>query len=109
MGLLGCCGFGCAVSCGGWAASDVALLFSDWFDSWLPTQVPYNLPGLGRALPAALAHSREQTRQLMRHLPRSDLFRLRIGALCLGRAQRRTEISLPPPIQQQMLCLSLDA
>ena len=75
----------------------------------LCVQVPFNLPGLGRALPAALAHSRDQSRQLMRHLPRSDLIRLRMGALCLARAQRRTATALPPPLLQQMLCLSIDA
>ncbi|PRW58720.1 ankyrin repeat-containing protein [Chlorella sorokiniana] len=91
----------------GWALipNAVALHLPLSDDEW--DLVPYNLPGLGAALPAALAHSREQTRQLMRHLPRSDLFRLRIGALCLGRAQRRTEMALPPPILQQMLCLSI--
>lgn len=56
-----------------------------------------------------MAHSREQTQQLMRHLPRSDLMRLRMGALCLTRAQRRTDTTLPPPLLQQMLCLSIGA
>ena len=72
-------------------------------------QVPFHCPGLGRALPAALAHSPCQTRQLMRRLPRSDLIRLRLGALCLTRAQRSLEAPLPAPILQQTLCLALDA
>ncbi|KAL4440721.1 hypothetical protein ABPG77_000430 [Micractinium sp. CCAP 211/92] len=70
--------------------------------------VPFACPGLGRALPAALAVG--QGRQLVHRLPRSDLIRLRTFALCLGRVQsRRLSFVLPPPLVQQMLCLSVDA
>ncbi len=70
--------------------------------------MPFACPGLGRALPAALAVG--QGRQLVHRLPRSDLIRLRTFALCLGRVQsRRLSFTLPPALVQHMLCLSVDA
>ncbi|KAL4457494.1 hypothetical protein ABPG75_012359 [Micractinium tetrahymenae] len=70
--------------------------------------VPFACPGLGRALPAALAAG--QGRQLMRRLPRADLLRIRTFALCLARVQaRRLPVALPPAIIQTMLCLAVGA
>ncbi len=70
--------------------------------------VPFACPGLGRALPAALAVG--QGRQLVHRLPWSQLLRLRTFALCLGRVQSlRLSFVLPPALVQHMLCLSVDA
>ena len=66
------------------AAPDIALrLFPDFVTSQAPLTdaqwalIPTPCPGLGRALPAALAHSTDQARQLVRHLPPEDAQRLR--------------------------------
>ena len=72
------------------------------------------LPGLGRALPAALASSVDQARQVVRRLPPDDTQRLRTAALCLSRLQRRMPLSrrrrhplwpeyLPPGAVQRIL------
>ena len=72
------------------------------------------LPGLGRALPAALASSADQARQVVRRLPAADAQRLRTAALCLSRLQRRMPLSrrrrhplwpeyLPPGAVQRIL------
>ena len=51
------------------------------------------LPGLGGALPAALASSVDQAHQLVRRLPPADAQCLRTAALCLARLQRRMPVS----------------
>ena len=61
-------------------------------------------PGLARALPAALACSVDQARQLVRRLPEPDVQRLRTAALCLARVQR----SLPLALVERILCSALD-
>ena len=69
------------------------------------------LPGLARALPAALACSGDQARQLVRRLPPLDAKRLRTGALCLAGVQRRMPLwpqqHLPPAIVERILCSAL--
>ena len=52
---------------------------ADW------TLVPSPCPGVGVALPAALACSADQAAQVVRRLSAAERARLRIGALCLGR------------------------
>jgi hypothetical protein len=69
--------------------------------------VPCGCIGLGAALPAALAHSPEQAWQLVRCLPRSDLFKLRTLARCLARVQRRMRTALPSPVVERLLCLAV--
>ena len=46
---------------------------------------PAPCPGIGRALPAALACSPDQTAQMVQGLPRADRAHLRAGAVCLSR------------------------
>ena len=73
-------------------------LFADFVIARLPLSavewalMPRHCPGLGRALPAALAHSTSQASSLVRHLPAADAKRLRTFALCLARVQRRSDI-----------------
>jgi hypothetical protein len=63
------------------------------------------LPRLLRALPAVLAHSAEQARCLVQHLPPADVQRLRTAALCLARAQKQSGVFLPNPVVWQILQL----
>jgi len=67
--------------------------------------VPAPCPGLGRALSTVMAHSTEQARQLVRHLPAEDVQRLRTFALCLALRQRQLRIFLPAPLTQRILSL----
>lgn len=86
-------------------------LLSDFVAMCIPlsdslwAQLPWLCPGLGRALPTALAHSPEQARRLMQHLPPADAGRLRLFALCLARAQRRTRIHLPQELTGKILSM----
>ena len=57
--------------------------------------IPTACPGLGRALPSALACSDEQASQLVCHLPPADSERLRTFALCVARRQRSNEECWP--------------
>lgn len=58
---------------------------------------------LAAALPAALAHSPDQARLLMAHLPLADAARLRTLALCLARLQRTVAATLPLPLLHRIL------
>jgi hypothetical protein len=60
--------------------------------------MPVPCHGLGRSLPAALAHSSAQASRLVQHLPSADALRLCTIALCLLRAQQRWGVSLPAHI-----------
>ena len=68
--------------------------------------------GLGRALPAALACSGNQARQLVRRLPPAETQRLRTAALCLVRMQRSEPLwpqqYLPLAIVERILCAAVD-
>lgn len=68
--------------------------------------IPSPCPGLGRALPARLAVSPEQARQVVRSLPPADQLRLHTAALSIHRAQHVTGIALPAPIVSRILALS---
>ncbi len=72
-------------------------------DLW--ARLPNPCLGLGRLLPAALAHGTGQARHLVRHLPAADVELLRLAALCLARAQRRTRVRLPPSVTGLILSL----
>ena len=84
-------------------------LFADFVVARLPLSavewdlMPRHCPGLGRALPATLAHSPSQAGSLVRHLPAIDGERLRTFALCLARVQRRLDIQLPVAIIDLLL------
>ena len=69
--------------------------------------LPCPCPGLGPLLPAVLAMGTAQAHQLVHHLPAADAKRLRLAALCLARAQRRTCVHLPPSITGLILSLSV--
>ncbi len=69
--------------------------------------VPVCCPRLGRALPAALAHSHEQVRQLVRRLPSADASRLRTFELALACLQCRLRAALPGDVAGRLLCLCL--
>jgi hypothetical protein len=87
-------------------------LLPDFVAARLPLSVglwimlPSPCPGLGHLLPAALACSTEQAYHLVHHLPDADASRLRLGALCLARAQRCTRVHLPPSITGLIIALS---
>ena len=66
--------------------------------------------GLARALPAALACSFDQARQVVRRLPPLTVKRLRTAAVCLARVQRHMGQNaelwpqyLPPEVVQHIL------
>ena len=73
--------------------------------------LPAPCPGLGRALPAALAHSPAQARQVVQRLPAEDVARLRTAALALQRAQKRPpgldcSVMLPSELVWRILALA---
>ena len=68
----------------------------------LPDRAACNL---AQALPAALAHSPAQARQLVRLLTDNERARLRTFALCLARLQRRLRIPLPGPLAGKLMAL----
>ena len=86
-------------------ASHVPLTKRQWLS------IPTACPGLGRALPAALASSDEQAGQLVCRLPPADSERLRTFALCVARRQRSIEqrrerswpLYLPPAVVKRIL------
>ena len=84
-------------------------LFADYVVARLPLSgddwalLPRHCSGLGRALPAALAHSASQASSLVQHLPAADAERLLSFALCLARMQRRVDIQLPVAIIDLLL------
>lgn len=67
--------------------------------------VPQLCPGLGRALPAAFAHSGQQAQQVVQRLPAEDGQRLRTLGLCLARLQRLLGLPLPGEVCGRMLAL----
>ncbi|KAI3426877.1 hypothetical protein D9Q98_006823 [Chlorella vulgaris] len=87
-------------------------LFADFVIARLPmtskewATVPAPCPGIGRALPAVLAHPAEQARWLVRHLPPADAQRLRTAAFSLHRAQQQLHVFLPSPVVWDILALS---
>ncbi len=93
--------------------TQAAPLFADFIAAAPPltaeqwVHVPMRCPRLGRALPAALAHSQEQARQVVRRLPPPDAARLRTFALALARLQRRVRVALPGDVAGRLLCLCL--
>ena len=89
-------------------ASRLPLTSAQW------ALIPAPFPGLGRALPAALAISVGQAHQVVRRLPAADAQRLRTFARCLACLQRRMPASrlkrhplwpehLPPGVVQRIL------
>ena len=88
-------------------ASHAPLTDAQW------AHIPSSCQGLSRALPAALACSADQARQVVRRLPPEDTQRLRTAALCLHRLQLRSQegepVPLPPAIQQRILTLLFQA
>ena len=63
---------------------------------------------LARALPAALARSGDQARQLVRRLPPADAERLRTAALCLAHAPQLPQQHLPIALVERILCAAVD-
>ena len=79
---------------------------AQWTAAWaaFPTDSP--CPGLGHALPAALACSVDQAGQLVRRLPAADAQRLRTAALCLTARPHPSAhgpLHLPSAIVQRIL------
>ena len=97
-----------AIAAGGDAAQH---LFADFITVRGPLSsgewcmVPKPCRGLGRALPAAFAHSTQQAQQVVRRLPAEDGQRLRTLGLCLARVQRRLGLPLPADVCGHMLAL----
>ena len=60
---------------------------------------------LAPALPAALEHSTDQARQLVRLLSGHQRARLRTFGLCLARLQRRLRVPLPGPLAGRLMAL----
>ena len=94
------------------AAGEVALpLFADLAAcaALSPAQwqrVPAPCLGLGAALPAVLARSAAEAALLVVRLLAEMRQSLRIGALCLGRAQRRHRTELPAALVGRVLALA---
>ncbi|KAL4435607.1 hypothetical protein ABPG77_002570 [Micractinium sp. CCAP 211/92] len=65
--------------------------------------VPSPCRGLGAALPAVLARSKQEAAELVHRLPEAERLRLRTFTLCLARAQQRMRAQLPPPLVQALL------
>ena len=92
-------------------AGEVALpLLPDLAARWPLTpaqwqQVPSPCPGLGRALPAALARSEAEAALLVARLPAANKAHLRAIALALHRRQRCLPVSLPTELVRRLLCL----
>jgi len=78
-----------------------ALTPAEW------AQVPSPLPGLSTSLPAVLARSTGEAALLVQRLPPADSERLRMGALCLARAQKQEAALLPIPIVWRVLALAV--
>ena len=70
-------------------------------------QVPWPCPGLGATLPAVLARSEDEARQLVAHLPYADKLRLRTAALCVKRAERCWRLQLPADLLRPLLLAAL--
>lgn len=71
------------------------------------SRIPMPLPEAAQVLPAALACSPHQARQVVRRLPEADRHRLQLLALCLARLQRRLHIALPGPLVGRILSFSV--
>ena len=84
---------------------DLATCFALSADEW--QRVPAPCAGLGRALPAVLARSVNEVRQLVQHLPEEDQQRLHTAALCLSRAQRCHGTFMPAPLVRTILAQCL--
>ncbi|KAL4853541.1 Ankyrin-1 [Chlorella vulgaris] len=86
-------------------------LFGDFVTARLPmtseewAALPTPCPGIGGALPAVLAHSAEQTRQLLSHLSPADVQRLRLALLCLHRVHKQQHVYLPTSVVWKILGL----
>jgi hypothetical protein len=94
------------------AGAEALPMFADCVLARLPLAdaewqlVPTPCPGLGQALPAALACSPAQAGSLVQHVPTADAERLRVAALALARAQECSRLNLPSPLVWRMLALS---
>lgn len=94
------------------AGPAAVLLFADLVAVRVPVTskdwaaVPNPCPGIGAALPAALAHSADQAQQLVQHLPPADAQRVRVAALALHRAQKLLHVCLPTAIAWDIQALS---
>ena len=86
-----------ASRCTPYLATLVPLSAAEW------QRVPAPCAGLGAALPDVLARSDAEPALLVQHLPEASKQRLRMAALCLGRAQRRHGASLPAPLVRALL------
>lgn len=84
-------------------AARLPLSAAEW------AMLPASCPGLGRALPAVLAHSPAQARQLVHHLPAADLHRLQTFALCLQHEQARWGVWLPTDVVWHQLLARFEA
>lgn len=88
---------------------DTICLFADYVLARLPLsaalweRVPPMCPGIGRALPAALAHSTQQAHEVVRRLPKPGARRLRTAALSLHHVQRQSQVFLPADILHNIL------
>lgn len=79
------------------AAAHMPLTTALW------AQIPTPCPGIGRALPAAVACLPVQAHQVAQRLPEPDRQCLQLAALCLARQQRRLRIWLPGPVVDRIL------
>ncbi|KAI3433459.1 hypothetical protein D9Q98_003272 [Chlorella vulgaris] len=79
------------------------LTSEEWTAAW--SAVPAPCPGLLGALPAVLAHSAEQARCLVQHLPPADVQRLRTAKLGLARVHKQSGMFLPDAVVRQVLQL----
>lgn len=93
----------------------VGPLFGAFVAAFLPlsndvwARIPVPLPEAAQALPAALACSMEQVRQVVQRLSASDRHRLQLFALCLARLQRRLRTLLPGPLVGRFLSFTFVA
>ncbi|PRW56128.1 replication A 14 kDa subunit B [Chlorella sorokiniana] len=84
---------------GAFVASRVPLSEELW------SRIPLPLPEAAQALPAALACSAQQARQVVWRMSEAERQRLQLFGLCLARLQRRLRMPLPGPLPGRIMAL----
>lgn len=71
------------------------------------SELPRPCPGLGAALPAALARGEHEAAHLVAHLPYADKLRLRTAVLSVKRVELSRHLNLPAELLRPLLAAAL--